>query len=151
MPNYVAAREYYKKLLTQQSNREDVVYFIPATTYHYDHPDGTGKDTPPFESLWFIGVNINRDWNKSFPRGKIAETLKALSTSSDSFKRIFQKRPNPKQRKKKGKKRAIELGTNTIIDVTNPQPVEPSQTDSNSNRKKSKYRDAFGVRKQGRF
>jgi hypothetical protein len=127
------------------------VYFIPVTTYHYDHPDGTGKDTPPFESLWFIGVNEDRDWNTGFASGKIAESLKALSTSNESFKRIFQKRPNPKQRKKTSKKRAIELGTIKISEMTNPRFVGPSQSASNQHRKTSKYRDATGLRKQGRF
>lgn len=35
-------------------NRE-VCYLLPPNEYMYYHPEGTGKDTPPFYSAWFLG------------------------------------------------------------------------------------------------
>ena len=34
----------------------DVFYLLPSTSYQYSHPEGTGKDIPPFFSAWFVGM-----------------------------------------------------------------------------------------------
>ena len=34
----------------------DVFYLLPSTCYQYSHPEGTGKDVPPFFSAWFVGM-----------------------------------------------------------------------------------------------
>ncbi len=149
MPNYVAAREYYKKFL-QESPVEDVIYFIPSTTYHYDHPDGTGKDKPPFESLWFIGVNVQKEWKKEWPGGRLVDSIDALSTSTAEFRLIFQKRSNPRQRKKK--KRAIELKISpSVTSDRQHNQIEKAVTKRLQPCPKSKHRDETGKRKRGRF
>jgi hypothetical protein len=60
MPNYVAAKQYYRRILGDCIH--DVAYLVPPTdlAYEYDHPDGTGHDIPPFASLWFCGVGRQR-------------------------------------------------------------------------------------------
>jgi hypothetical protein len=32
-----------------------VLYVLPPDSYEYQHPEGTGKGTPPFFSAWFLG------------------------------------------------------------------------------------------------
>ena len=32
-----------------------VLYVLPPSSYEYRHPEGTGKDAPPFYSAWFLG------------------------------------------------------------------------------------------------
>ena len=31
------------------------MYVLPPDSYEYQHPEGTGKGTPPFFSAWFLG------------------------------------------------------------------------------------------------
>lgn len=150
MPNYVAAREYYKKIL-QHNSTEDVIYFIPSTTYHYDHPDGTGKDTPPFESLWFIGVSIQREWKQDWPGGRLVSSLEDLSKSTAAFRIIFQKRPNPKQRRKKLTKTLMEQEDHTSHQSEKNSMKTKGFSYSVKPSKRSKYRDESGNRKKGRF
>ena len=40
----------------QQALHIDVFYLLPSTSYQYSHPEGTGKDIPPFFSAWFVGM-----------------------------------------------------------------------------------------------
>ena len=37
------------------SNERNICYILPPNEYMYYHPEGTGKDKPPFYSAWFIG------------------------------------------------------------------------------------------------
>jgi hypothetical protein len=37
------------------TSSSDVLYLLPPDSYQYRHPEGTGKDTPPFFSAWFMG------------------------------------------------------------------------------------------------
>jgi hypothetical protein len=30
-------------------------YVLPPDHYEYCHPEGTGKEAPPFYSSWFVG------------------------------------------------------------------------------------------------
>ena len=34
----------------------DVFYLLSSISYQYSHPEGTGKDNPPFFSAWFVGM-----------------------------------------------------------------------------------------------
>ena len=119
MPNYVALKEYWRKLTQTANGKEadDIVYVIPASPYEYDHPEGTGHEVPPFASLWFCGVG----------RNAVEECKKAYqgsSTSSGSGSRIAcsikelqsmgsvksGNRKNPKQRRKMKKLMAAAAG-----------------------------------------
>lgn len=33
-----------------------ITYILPPDNYEYTHPEGTGKDQPPFYSSWFVGT-----------------------------------------------------------------------------------------------
>jgi hypothetical protein len=109
MPNYVASRSYYRQLLGDVT--QDVAYIIPSVPYEYDHPEGTGHEVPPFASLWFCAIGREQiqslqerwksvDWkfDREPPRFVTSleelEKLNAIPT---------QKRPNPRQRKKRRK------------------------------------------------
>lgn len=61
LPVYVATKSYWKDFVQQQhSIGKDAFYILPPDYYEYSHPEGTGKDVPPFYSAWFIGgFNIN--------------------------------------------------------------------------------------------
>ena len=62
LPVYTATKSYWKEFAaTSTSSRQgggdcpSVFYLIPPDSYEYRHPEGTGKDIPPFFSSWFIG------------------------------------------------------------------------------------------------
>jgi len=59
LPNYVATKEYF----TQTMDKHDLkpVFVVPTESYVYEHPQGTGKDAPPFYSLWYCGLNEASD------------------------------------------------------------------------------------------
>lgn len=46
----------FKPAVEKNNNKErDVIYVLPPDSYQYAHPEGTGKDIPPFYSAWFVG------------------------------------------------------------------------------------------------
>lgn len=56
LPVYVATKSYWKDFAAQQAAvGRPVFYVLPPDYYEYSHPEGTGKDIPPFYSAWFIG------------------------------------------------------------------------------------------------
>lgn len=88
LPCYVAAKQYYRKLMAVDTNNCDndddkhnnnnsttetktetgivkMMYVVPTSSkehqYHYTHPDGTGHDTPPFDSMWYVGMVVVDD------------------------------------------------------------------------------------------
>ena len=87
------------------------MYLIPSQPYEYHHPEGTGKEVPPFTSLWFCGIGKERvatvkEYWDSVSWKKNNEWIKpTLAVSLESLKMSgaipTQKRPNPRQRKKK--------------------------------------------------
>ena len=115
MPNYVALKEYWRKL-TQTANgkeAEDIVYVIPASPYEYDHPEGTGHEVPPFASLWFCGFGRNamEECKKAYQGSgngpRVACSIKELQ-SMGAVK--SGNRRNPKQRRKMKKLMAAAAG-----------------------------------------
>jgi hypothetical protein len=63
MPNYVAVRNHFRASILANNGSEnetddprDILYVVPPTPYEYEHPEGTGKDFPPFASIWFCGI-----------------------------------------------------------------------------------------------
>jgi hypothetical protein len=56
LPVYVATKSYWKDFALQQASAgKRVFYILPPDYYEYSHPEGTGKDIPPFYSAWFVG------------------------------------------------------------------------------------------------
>ena len=108
MPNYVSTKEYFRKI----TQTIQVVFIAPSTSHPYDyiHPEGTGHDKSPFESVWFCGVSKNEDMkalkdvfikfhskHTSTPIPRWAESLKDLIKVGGVS---GEKRKNPRQRKK---------------------------------------------------
>jgi hypothetical protein len=137
MPNYVAAKGYYRRILGDAL--DDVAYVIPRTPYEYDHPEGTGHEIPPFESMWFCCVGRDRiptlmeRWNNDNDdddvvlvrqqQQKIRKTTLSskehqcgtprLVPSLDGLVSLgvisMQNRPNPRQRKKKKRRNDADV------------------------------------------
>lgn len=111
MPAYTASKQYYRDCLnlTSLNEEEDIVYLVPSAPYHYEHPEKTGKDQSPFDSLWFCGIGkdrvaaFQRFW-ESLPR---TNHRPRLATSLAELQKMnvisFQNRPNPRKRGKKRK------------------------------------------------
>ena len=178
MPNYVASRDYYR---TREQG--DVMYLIPSIPYEYTHPEGTGKDLPPFVSLWYCGIPDtirqpmiqywnNLAWNHHHEAN--GRSKPSLVMNWDQLKETgsipIQKRPNPRQRKKKKRRQhvlpsaeplVLEPCHDKIVDsqqVTTSQKPAASHTqlpqpnrNNNKIHKKSKHRDGTGQRKRRRF
>jgi hypothetical protein len=151
MPNYVAAREYYRKQVEKEGDddQEDVVYLLPSTPYEYDHPEGTGHTVSPFASIWYCGIGKERV-------KELASSSQLVGSSNGarlllSLKEIraaeaipTKKRPNPKQRRKKRKH-----ATSSTIEATLSQTNESAPS---GKRKQSRHRDpSTGNRTKKRF
>ena len=117
MPNYVASKEYFRKVVLEANIQ--TLYVAPSSSqpYEYDHPEGTGHETPPFQSVWFCGMSYgkpnmgastktiqnqfikfhskNKARDNSSPRiaASLQELIRAGCVSGE-------KRKNPRQRKK---------------------------------------------------
>lgn len=157
MPNYVAARSYYRQILGKEV--EDVAYFLPSRPYEYDHPEGTGREVSPFASLWFCGIGKAAiesfqkagGANESFSFIPTLEQLEARKVIST------QKRPNPRQRKKR--KAALLATTSDTFSANEPQKAKrqassasPVGEPKNPNQsKRSRHRDETGKRITKRF
>ena len=182
MPAYVAARQYYRKMIggggtssgggSALAVEDDVMYVIPSKQYKYDHPEGTGYEMSPFDSLWFCC--IGRDNVSSFKqklltsssspgkhnthssRIRIATSLQQLATMGIIK---LDNRPNPKQRRKKNKNRqqvtVSSSMTTTVAASTSPPPAATTTGTASKfsvkKRQYSKYRDEEGERKKKRF
>lgn len=151
MPNYVAARSYYRRILGDLVN--DVAYLIPSSPYEYDHPEGTGHEIPPFASLWFCGVG--RDQIQLFQQIHAGSATFVPSLEELEAKRAIptEKRPNPRQRKKR--KAAIlagqTSGSNSGTHSGNASLKSTEATKRSQAQKASRYRDESGKRVKKRF
>jgi hypothetical protein len=106
MPIYTSAKQYYRELLSSPNDSiDDVVYLVPTSTYKYDHPESTGKECCPFNSLWFLG--LGKDKVDSFQKywQSISKEVSNRLTLITSIKLLEVKgyisttnRPNPKKR-----------------------------------------------------
>jgi len=104
LPSYCTTKSYWKQYI--QNSSEKVFYLVPAIHYEYLHPEGTGKDIPPFHSAWFVGQNkisidmvVLRKKLEATSEVKVAETQAELSAGGVRL----EKRLNPKQRKRRRK------------------------------------------------
>jgi len=187
MPNYVASREYYRRRIgvqqqTQEGHNidEDIVYLIPSVPYEYDHPEGTGKEVSPFASLWFCGMGKEKakqakeywesiEWKHDRPKPRLAISLEELKNLNAI---PTQKRPNPRQRKKKRQHAQSDSATNQQISHSdsghsgkkkrrvdlltkqyhqNQSDVAKCNASAPKSKSKSKYRNGEGKRKKERF
>ena len=155
MPNYVAAKSYFRTLLNDAGCMDDVAYVVPATPYEYDHPEGTGHELPPFNSLWFVGIGKEKirlmqdNWKPQTGGARFVTSLNDLEKWSVIS---MQKRPNPKQRKK----RRLQLQDGKIpVTKQNKQQKDSSsgaqQTTPKNSKTNSRYRDDKGKRIKKRF
>jgi hypothetical protein len=189
MPAYTASKQYYRDCLTASSSSsdsrsnalEDVVYLVPSTSYHYEHPDQTGKDQSPFDSLWFCGIGKERvvafqQYWESLPLETTATTAQKrpslITCLADLVARkviSVHNRPNPRQRRKKRHfgttDHSDESQAKCIVAVaphnkrkhadgqSSSKPQNPKEQDTNRvAEKKSKYRDPnSGRRTKKRF
>jgi hypothetical protein len=170
MPNYTASKQYFRNLLSAKGGdgrQEDVVYLVPAMqeSYHYEHPEKTGKNESPFESLWFCGVGSDRvdDFKKLWDSLNIS-SKPVLATSLAELESMnvitLKNRPNPRQRRKK-RKNLYEDDANACTDVAKPRNSKEAEllsTQANAlkaaatkGNNKSKYRDKSGERNRKRF
>ncbi|KAL7475083.1 hypothetical protein ACHAW6_001014 [Cyclotella cf. meneghiniana] len=118
MPNYVASKEYFRKVVLEENIQ--AVYVVPSSSrpYEYDHPEGTGHDIPPFQSVWFCGLShgeTDRNMSMGALRDHFVKFHSSLSKGKDSGTPCIafcvqelirmgcvsgEKRKNPRQRKK---------------------------------------------------
>jgi len=129
MPGYVANKQYFRML---SGGGEDPVpgifYVVPSRPYHYSHPEGTGHDDPPFDSLWFVGLGSEADqdiglrkffseWFQDLPveeRPVLAGSVRELRAMGRLRQEEEERgRGNPRMRKKRKKKREGGGGANT--------------------------------------
>jgi hypothetical protein len=176
VPAYVASRAYFRSCLDRHGAQGGVVYLVPGSPdhrddhddYRYDHPEATGKEASPFRSLWVCGIGRDKAlrarewWNEHRKARRGSETRQrsvSLYCSLVELERAgvvsSQKRPNPRQRKKrKGAAAGVEGAP-----PSQPLPPAPVSSVPPKNRsaekarpeKKSKYRDESGKRSRGRF
>lgn len=135
MPAYVATRKYYRDLMLLPENNDSdlsIVYLLPSCNngpYEYDHPEGTGKEEAPFDSVWFCSVPkhqipaLQDYWSKQQQLLKdqsqtaLASAFPGQTNTTRTMPRIAfsvqeladmkvvasldERRPNPRQRKKR--------------------------------------------------
>ena len=154
MPNYVATKEYYRKLVLD-NDRIQTYYVVPSSTspYEYDHPEGTGFEAPPFASIWFCGMAYTTDQTMIVGKSSFIDTFvkyHATSVKKGNTPRIVsslqelihvggvsgEKRKNPRQRRKMKQQALVGTGgssvgdTNTSILQQSPKKKRKSgQTD----------------------
>ncbi len=176
MPNYVACRNYFQSVLKSRSQQgkesePQILYVVPFDSYEYVHPEGTGKDFPPFASIWFCGVPSGKadELRKSFEKEYSGKPRSPrLASSLDELHSLGAvptvKRKNLKQRLKAKRK----LLKGKIIDdcnmksppakCSNSSKMKVGETEkdkvalnSGKKRKKiSKYRDEGGTGKRNK-
>lgn len=65
LPVYTATKSYWKDFAQAQALvGKNAFYILPPDYYEYSHPEGTGKDIPPFYSAWFLGGFTNEQKNR---------------------------------------------------------------------------------------
>lgn len=178
MPNYVAIRDHFRSSIevAEQDASMEIMYVVPSISYEYDHPEGTGKDQSPFQSIWFCGVSSHcverakqafRDayghdsvgvssgsGDHDYPTPRLVSNLSELKELGAV---PIVKRRNPKQRRKEKERiqhtqKSIHSKTNKSSCAIEKQKDAAVQEKAGcSTKKKSIYRDDSGKRKKRRF
>jgi hypothetical protein len=159
MPNYVAAKQYFRQLLEENSFENDVAYLVPASPYEYDHPEGTGHESPPFASLWFCGVGRDaiqrvKDMYKFRPERNGPRLVTSLEELENLSVISTKKRSNPRQRKKRraANNNHQNLNSSAAFHKTSTKlDVSKLAVAAKKAKKSSRYRDGDGKRIKKRF
>jgi hypothetical protein len=139
LPIYTATKNYWKEFafefVRQTSDPNSLFYLVPPDCYEYQHPEGTGKDIPPFKSAWFIGLPTMSNTGGGVDVMEVRRALESATATASSVSSatasagsararggctvyatvdqlaaaghvVVDRRPNPKQRKKMMKMRA---------------------------------------------
>ena len=148
LPVYTATKNYWKEFAAEYARRAGgrVMYFVPREPYHYLHPEGTGKDAPPFVSAWFVGLPAGMDANAvrralspvvsaaGATAGTTAASLEELAAQGHV---TIDRRPNPKQRKKMLKR--LAEGQERCQQTSAPPPPSSSSGDAPATKKKKRF------------
>ena len=119
LPAYTATKSYWREFVdltkSKHGDASAFLYLMPSKSYEYDHPEGTGKEVPPFYSCWFLG---------GFPAARIGQVEKKLTQAGNTVLRsveemvergfVIAKRPNPRQRKKKSSSAVMTVATASV-------------------------------------
>lgn len=100
LPSYIATKSYWRNHISVEKN--EPLYILPHIKYEYDHPHGTGHETSPFQSCWFIrlGCDFDKDVNCN-------DTTLLFSIQEFINRNLAtEKRPSSKKRLKQKMKRA---------------------------------------------
>lgn len=183
LPNYVASRSYFRALLEKRCQEDSknastaqqthyMLYLVPSQTYQYEHPEGTGHTSSPFESLWFCGIptSMISDQTLKGACSRVSQNQHAKLWTSWSdvvhHQGLTRKRPNSHQRKAQRKRLLAaqaegmdgNINSGTSGHSAKQPHSKPSRatstltTSGNTKAKKSsKYRDDQGKRKKKRF
>ncbi|KAL3811275.1 hypothetical protein ACHAXA_009275 [Cyclostephanos tholiformis] len=134
MPNYVAMKEYFRRTVLEGSTGPKkglhTFYIAPSpdNPYEYDHPDGTGHQVPPFNSVWFCGLackvvgtaqnksvidafirfHSTRDPSRRGGKPRIVSSLQELINVGGVS---GERRKNPRQRRRMRMQQAASLGS----------------------------------------
>ena len=101
LPAYTAGKAYWRSYLSANPSSGEA-YLLPAGSYEYTHPAGTGHAAPPFFSAWFLGRFPPVDALRSVQ----SQGITLVGAVSDLVARghVVEKRLNPKQRRKQQNK-----------------------------------------------
>lgn len=109
LPSYVATRQWFTAAVAAACAAPEraLLYIVPAASYDYDHPEGTGKDAPPFFSIWFVGGLADAARQRVL-RGALRGAAAVYGTREELQHALLRrgvaragKRGNPRQRKKR--------------------------------------------------
>jgi hypothetical protein len=162
MPNYVAARSYFRRILGDSI--DDIAFLVPSIPYEYDHPEGTGHEISPFSSLWFCGVGnvqeLKEHWNAH--QWKLDRGRPTFATSINELEELSaiptEKRPNPRQRKKRKaaamasqKEETLQGKPQSANAAGRAQKSDSTKKVGKKAQKNSRHRDQSGKRTKTRF
>jgi hypothetical protein len=174
MPNYVAVKNHFREAIGSVDGKEDpkdIFYVIPSKPYEYEHPEGTGKEIPPFKSIWFCGIPAEKvkSAKEAFrkehgfdsvgllgSKTPFSKSPRLLSTLQE-LKAIAavpnEKRKNPKQRRKERHQKSKDRRLNSKGEKGEHKIIQQDTTVNSKNKKgkKSIYRDETGIRKKKRW
>lgn len=106
LPAYCATKSYWKDFVLQSPR--PCYYAMPKERYEFAHPEGTGKELPPFYSCWFLGNSSStapslQSKFSDYSSAQGGSRVVLLSSPEEMGRRGFikvERRLNPKQRKK---------------------------------------------------
>lgn len=105
LPAYCAGRAWWGACAATAA---PVFFAAPPLPYHFRHPQGTGKERPLFESLWYCSVGagafpLRERWAAALPpppATRAVRLLTSLEQLADAQLVAKGKRGNPRQRAK---------------------------------------------------